>query len=84
MADSFRAAKSPVRVNPGLGSGHSNRTNTGGPSASFGIWHGRLDQVLATAAVHNLRITGLHSHIGSGSDPGSLAALCPADSRRGR
>ena len=58
-----------VRVNPGLGSGHSNRTNTGGPSASFGIWHEYLDQVIATAAAHNLHITGLHSHIGSGSDP---------------
>ena len=65
----FPGREVSVRVNPGLGSGHSNRTNTGGPSASFGIWHGRLDQVLATAAVHNLRITGLHSHIGSGSDP---------------
>lgn len=58
-----------VRVNPGLGSGHSNRTNTGGPAASFGIWHEHLDQVLAIAAQHNLHITGLHSHIGSGSDP---------------
>jgi diaminopimelate decarboxylase len=52
-----------------LGSGHSNRTNVGGPSSSFGIWHEYLQQVLATAAEHDLRITGLHSHIGSGSDP---------------
>jgi diaminopimelate decarboxylase len=58
-----------VRVNPGLGSGHSNRTNVGGPSSSFGIWHEYLDQVLTTAAEHDLRITGLHSHIGSGGDP---------------
>ena len=58
-----------VRINPGLGSGHSNRTNVGGPSSSFGIWHEYTDQVLATAAAHDLRVTGLHSHIGSGSDP---------------
>jgi len=58
-----------VRVNPGLGSGHSNRTNVGGPSSSFGIWHGHLDEVLATAAAHGLRLTGMHTHIGSGSDP---------------
>ena len=32
-----------VRINPGLGSGHSQRTNVGGPSASFGIWHEYLD-----------------------------------------
>ncbi len=58
-----------IRINPGLGSGHSNRTNVGGPAASFGIWHEYLPQVLKLAAKHHLRITGLHSHIGSGSDP---------------
>lgn len=58
-----------VRLNPGLGSGHSNRTNVGGPSASFGIWHSHLPRVLETAGQHNLRITQLHTHIGSGSDP---------------
>lgn len=58
-----------VRVNPGLGSGHSNRTNVGGPSASFGIWHEYLDQMLQVAGTHKLSIAGLHSHIGSGSDP---------------
>ncbi len=58
-----------VRVNPGLGSGHSKRTNVGGPSASFGIWHEHLDRALATAADHGLRVTSMHTHIGSGSDP---------------
>jgi diaminopimelate decarboxylase len=58
-----------VRLNPGLGSGHSNRTNVGGPSASFGIWHSHLERVLATAREHDLKITRLHTHIGSGSDP---------------
>ena len=58
-----------IRVNPGLGSGHTNRTNVGGPSSSFGIWHGHLDEVQAIAREHDLRITGLHTHIGSGGDP---------------
>jgi diaminopimelate decarboxylase len=58
-----------VRINPGLGSGHSNRTNVGGPSSSFGIWHEHLDEVFALAEKHNLTITGMHTHIGSGSDP---------------
>jgi diaminopimelate decarboxylase len=58
-----------VRLNPGLGSGHSNRTNVGGPSASFGIWHSHLERVLDTAREHGLKITQLHTHIGSGSDP---------------
>lgn len=58
-----------VRINPGLGSGHVQRTNVGGPSSSFGIWHGHLDAVKALAARHGLRITTMHTHIGSGSDP---------------
>ena len=58
-----------VRINPGLGSGHSNRTNTGGPSASYGIWHEHLDEVFATAKRHGLRIARMHTHIGSGADP---------------
>jgi len=58
-----------VRMNPGLGSGHSNRTNVGGPSASFGIWHTHLDQVLSLQSEYDLHIELLHSHIGSGSDP---------------
>lgn len=65
----FPGAEVCVRINPGLGSGHSNRTNVGGPSSSFGIWHEHLDEVLETAARHNLRITGMHTHIGSGADP---------------
>jgi diaminopimelate decarboxylase len=58
-----------IRVNPGLGSGSTNRTNTGGPASSFGIWHRRLDEAKALAARHRLTIRGLHTHIGSGSDP---------------
>jgi diaminopimelate decarboxylase len=58
-----------VRMNAGLGSGSSNRTNTGGPAASFGIWHEYLGEVKTVAERFNLRITRLHSHIGSGTDP---------------
>ena len=65
----FPGTEVSIRVNPGLGSGHSNRTNVGGPSASFGIWHEHLDGVLAAAAEHRLRIAAMHTHIGSGSDP---------------
>ncbi len=58
-----------VRMNPGLGSGSTKRTNTGGPAASFGIWHEYLPDVKKTAARHGLIIRTLHSHIGSGTDP---------------
>lgn len=58
-----------IRLNPGLGSGHSRRTNVGGPSSSFGIWHEYLDEALAAARDANLVVEGVHTHIGSGTDP---------------
>src|SRR5215510_1545566 len=58
-----------VRMNPGLGSGSTKRTNTGGPASSFGIWHTYLPDVKKTAERYRVRITRLHTHIGSGSDP---------------
>ncbi len=67
--EKFPGTNVSVRINPGLGSGHSNRTNVGGPSSSFGIWHEYTDQVLAVAKEHSLTINRMHTHIGSGSDP---------------
>jgi diaminopimelate decarboxylase len=58
-----------VRMNPGLGTGATNRTNTGGPGSSFGIWHEYLGDVKSLAERHDLRISRLHSHVGSGTDP---------------
>jgi diaminopimelate decarboxylase len=58
-----------IRVNPGQGSGATHRVNTGGPTSSFGIWHEYLDEAKALAARHGVAIRGLHTHIGSGSDP---------------
>jgi diaminopimelate decarboxylase len=57
-----------IRVNPGLGSGHNNRTNTGGPAASFGIWREYLGEAEEIAREAGLRISRLHTHVGSGSD----------------
>ena len=58
-----------VRLNPGLGSGSTNRTNTGGPASSFGIWHEYLDEVRRITKEYRLSIRTVHSHIGSGTDP---------------
>lgn len=58
-----------IRVNPGLGSGATNRTNVGGPGASFGIWHAHLGDALEAANRHGLTVRRMHTHIGSGSDP---------------
>jgi diaminopimelate decarboxylase len=65
----FPGSEVSIRVNPGLGSGHNNRTNVGGPSSSFGIWFEHLDQVEAVRAESDLKITGMHTHVGSGGDP---------------
>src|ERR1051326_9043710 len=58
-----------VRINPGLGTGSTKRTNTGGPASSFGIWHEYAEQIEAVARRHGLRIRRFHSHVGSGTDP---------------
>lgn len=58
-----------LRFNPGLGSGGTGKTNVGGPSSSFGIWHEYADEAAAIAAQYNLNIFRIHTHIGSGSDP---------------
>ncbi len=65
----FPGSNISIRVNPGTGSGSNRKTNVGGPSASFGIWHEHTNQAAEIAAKHNLNITRIHSHIGSGSDP---------------
>ena len=58
-----------VRINPGRGSGGNNRTSTGGETASFGIWHEQIGEVLDIAKKYKLNIKRIHTHIGSGSDP---------------
>ena len=58
-----------VRFNPGVGSGGTSKTNVGGPSSSFGIWHEFIPQVREIVAKHKLRVIRIHTHIGSGSDP---------------
>lgn len=58
-----------VRINPGLGSGGTNRTNVGGPASSFGIWYEYIPQIFEIAEKYGLKIIRIHTHIGSGSDP---------------
>ncbi len=58
-----------LRVNPGLGSGHNNRTTTGGTNSSFGLWGDYVPQALELARKHDVQITTLHVHIGSGAAP---------------
>lgn len=67
--ETFPGTEVSIRLNPGLGSGHSHKTNVGGPASSFGIWHEYTNEIKALAARHRLTIRRLHTHIGSGTDP---------------
>ena len=64
-----RPGKVGVRINPAMGSGHNNRTNTGGVNSSFGIWYEYGEEVRALTAAAGVTIDRLHIHIGSGADP---------------
>lgn len=61
-----------LRVNPGFGHGHSNKTNTGGPFSKHGIWHEELSALAPRIKAAGLDLVGLHMHIGSGVDYGHL------------
>lgn len=64
-----------LRVNPGLGAGHNNRTTTGGANSSFGLWNAYLLDALRLADDAGVRIDRLHMHIGSGADPTMWGAV---------
>ncbi|MES2889657.1 MAG: diaminopimelate decarboxylase [Pseudomonadota bacterium] len=67
-----------LRINPGFGHGHSNKTNTGGEHSKHGIWHADLSLALAAVKRHGLHLVGLHMHIGSGVDYRHLEQVCGA------
>lgn len=67
-----------LRINPGFGHGHSQKTNTGGEHSKHGIWHEHLDEALALIDRYQLKLVGLHMHIGSGVDYSHLQEVCSA------
>jgi diaminopimelate decarboxylase len=67
-----------LRINPGFGHGHSNKTNTGGEHSKHGIWHTDLPAALDAIQQHGLKLVGLHMHIGSGVDYSHLQEVCGA------
>ncbi len=76
FGQAFPGCEMGVRFNPGAGSGGNNRTNVGGPASSFGIWHEWIERVKATVARYRLKVTRIHTHIGSGSDPAIWQKVC--------
>ncbi|MBW1214915.1 MULTISPECIES: diaminopimelate decarboxylase [Pantoea] len=67
-----------LRINPGFGHGHSQKTNTGGENSKHGIWPSDLPAAQAAIEQYGLRLIGIHMHIGSGVDYAHLQQVCDA------
>jgi diaminopimelate decarboxylase len=78
LAERMPGASVTLRVNPGFGHGHSQKTNTGGEGSKHGIWHEDIPAVLQRADRAGLIVSGLHMHIGSGADLAHLAEVAGA------
>ncbi|MEQ8768337.1 MAG: diaminopimelate decarboxylase [Planctomycetota bacterium] len=73
-----------LRINPGFGHGHSRKTNTGGEWSKHGIWHEEAPAVVDRARAAGFEVTGIHVHIGSGTDPEQLRRIGSAIEQIGR
>ena len=78
LGSAVPGASVTLRINPGFGHGHSQKTNTGGPQSKHGIWHEDVVDCLRKADMYNVAVTGLHMHIGSGTDLEHLSQVCIA------
>ncbi|TCB88924.1 diaminopimelate decarboxylase [Enterobacter quasihormaechei] len=67
-----------LRINPGFGHGHSQKTNTGGENSKHGIWYADMPAALEVLQRYDLKLVGIHMHIGSGVDYGHLEQVCGA------
>ena len=67
-----------LRVNPGFGHGHSQKTNTGGENSKHGIWYADMPAALEVLQRYSLKLVGIHMHIGLGVDYGHLEQVCGA------
>ncbi len=76
LGDDSKGRELTIRVNPGFGHGHSQKTNTGGNLSKHGVWYAQIHNCVQTAEHFGMDITGLHFHIGSGSDFEHLATVC--------
>ena len=62
----FRGRALWLRIDLGHGDGHHEKVNTGGKEAKFGLSAQRVDEFVEAARALDVRITGLHAHLGSG------------------
>ena len=55
-----------IRLNPDCGAGHHRHTITGGEKSKFGIFYSQEEEVQNRLKEYDLKLVGIHSHIGSG------------------
>jgi len=55
-----------LRINPGVGAYSTQLTSSGSKPTKFGIYPDQFEKALELARSHELRVQGLHFHIGSG------------------
>ncbi|MDR2871975.1 MAG: bifunctional aspartate kinase/diaminopimelate decarboxylase [Xanthomonadaceae bacterium] len=64
----FRNRSLWLRLDLGRGEGHHEKVRTGGVDAKFGLPTGRIPSFIDAARALNVRVVGLHAHLGSGVD----------------
>jgi diaminopimelate decarboxylase/aspartate kinase len=75
--DLFAGHEIMLRVDLGRGLGHHDKVRTGGAGSKFGLPLEQLDAFVELARRHEVRITGLHAHLGSGIlDASHWPAVC--------
>ncbi|WP_369943851.1 bifunctional aspartate kinase/diaminopimelate decarboxylase [Xanthomonas medicagonis] len=62
----FRGRSLWLRIDLGHGDGHHEKVNTGGKASKFGLSATRVDEFVEAARALDIRIVGLHAHLGSG------------------
>ena len=65
-SDVFAHRSVILRIDPGHGRGHHKHVRTAGSTSKFGIAPEDLSRVEKIAIENEIRITGLHAHVGSG------------------
>jgi diaminopimelate decarboxylase len=66
MGERHPGARVCVRINPNVGAGHHDHVITGGPESKFGIDYTQVDRIRELSSTHELKVAGIHQHIGSG------------------
>jgi diaminopimelate decarboxylase len=66
FAKRFHGTEISIRINPGFGDGEFKQIITGGKDSKFGIYHTQIHEALKIIKDNDLKLIGLHCHLGSG------------------